>query len=299
MNKLRDEVEDYLRFSQVERGLSANTILAYLRDLEEFLVFLKKNGLTHWPTSASDIDAFLASQQQQKKAVSSISRLISSLRRFYQWLARQNIQKLNPMLEIDAPKAVKKLPVTLTEREIDALLRQPKINQPLGIRDRAILETLYATGMRVSEVIGLKLSDVHTDLRLVKVISKGNKERLIPISEVALEWIDKYEKKVREPLLLKEGKNKANIFLNNRGGSLTRQAVWQMIKKYCQTAGIKKDITPQTLRHTFATHLLSNGADLRVVQEILGHSDISTTQIYPNLSQKHVLKVYRKTHPRR
>ncbi len=298
MNNLTEQVEDYLRYSQIERGLSANTITAYKQDLGSFINFLQKENLSSWPTKAIDIDAFLAEQRDQKKATSSISRLISSLRKFYQWLVRQNIQKLNPMLEIDSPKKRRPLPVALTTVEVTDLLKQPDIKKKLGLRDRALLETLYATGIRVSELINLKFTDLHEELKLVKVFGKGSKERLIPISKVALSWIDSYKEKVRDPLILKVGKNTDFIFLNSRGGSLTRQAVWQIIKHYCKLAGIQKNVTPHTLRHTFATHLLENGADLRVVQEILGHSDISTTQIYTNLSQKHIIQVYEKTHPR-
>ena len=298
ISDLKGQIEDYLRYSQIERGLSENTITAYRQDLYEFLDFIKKEGMTSWPTKAVDIDAFLARQRDLDKATSSISRMISSLRKFYQWLARQDIQKINPMLEIDPPKKEHRLPVALTEEEVTALLKQPDVDKKLGLRDRALLETMYATGIRVSELINLKLKDLHEDLKLVKVLGKGSKERLIPINEVALSWIKRYEKKVRDPLLLQKNKSSEFIFLNNRGESLTRQAVWQIIKRYCKMAGIEKDVTPHTLRHTFATHLLENGADLRVVQEILGHSDISTTQIYTNLTQKHILQVYKKTHPR-
>lgn len=298
MSNLTEQVEDYLRYSQIERGLSANTITSYRQDLTAFINFLKKEHLKTWPTKALDIDAFLAQQRDLNKATSSISRLISSLRKFYQWLVRQNIQKINPMLEIDSPKKRRSLPVALTVDEINHLLDQPNTNKKLGLRDRALLETLYATGIRVSELINLKFNDLHEELKLIKVFGKGSKERLIPISEVALSWIDSYKEKVRDPLILKVGQNSDFIFLNSRGTALTRQAVWQIIKKYCNMAGIQKNVTPHTLRHTFATHLLENGADLRVVQEILGHSDISTTQIYTNLSQKHILQVYAKTHPR-
>ena len=295
---LSEQVEDYLRYSQVERGLSNNTITAYRQDLTSFISFLQQENFTSWPTQALDIDAFLAEQRDQNKATSSISRLITSLRKFYQWLVRQNIQKLNPMLEIDSPKKRHTLPVALTVSEVNNLLEQPDTKKKLGLRDRALLETLYATGIRVSELINLKFTDLHEELKLVKIFGKGSKERLIPISAVALSWIDSYKEKVRDPLILKIGRNNDFIFLNSRGGSLTRQAVWQIIKHYCKLAGIQKNVTPHTLRHTFATHLLENGADLRVVQEILGHSDISTTQIYTNLSQKHILQVYEKTHPR-
>ena len=295
---LSEQVEDYLRYSQVERGLSNNTITAYRQDLTSFISFLQQENFTSWPTQALDIDAFLAEQRDQNKATSSISRLITSLRKFYQWLVRQNIQKLNPMLEIDSPKKRHTLPVALTINEVNKLLQQPDTKKKLGLRDRALLETLYATGIRVSELINLKFTDLHEELKLVKIFGKGSKERLIPISAVALSWIDSYKEKVRDPLILKIGRNNDFIFLNSRGGSLTRQAVWQIIKHYCKLAGIQKNVTPHTVRHTFATHLLENGADLRVVQEILGHSDISTTQIYTNLSQKHILQVYEKTHPR-
>lgn len=298
MSKLEEQVEDYLRFVQLERGLSNNTVTAYRQDLTEFINFLKQEGFSSWPTEATDIDAFLARQRDMNKATSSISRIISSLRKFYQWLARQNIQKLNPMIEIDPPKKEYKLPVALTEKEVSLLLDQPDISKKLGLRDRALLETLYATGIRVSELINLKLENIHEDLQLIKVLGKGSKERLIPISDMALLWIKKYEEEVRDPLLLKKGCNSEFLFLNNRGTPLTRQAVWQIIKRYCKMAGIDKDVTPHTLRHTFATHLLENGADLRVVQEILGHSDISTTQIYTNLTQTHILQVYQKAHPR-
>lgn len=298
ISDLKGQIEDYLRYSQIERGLSENTITAYRQDLYEFLDFIKKEGMTSWPTKAVDIDAFLARQRDLDKATSSISRMISSLRKFYQWLARQDIQKINPMLEIDPPKKEHRLPVALTEEEVTTLLKQPDVDKKLGLRDRALLETMYATGIRVSELINLKLKNLHEDLKLVKVLGKGSKERLIPINEVALSWIKRYEKKVRDPLLLQKNKSSEFIFLNNRGEALTRQAVWQIIKRYCKMAGIEKDVTPHTLRHTFATHLLENGADLRVVQEILGHSDISTTQIYTNLTQKHILQVYKKTHPR-
>ncbi len=298
ISDLKGQIEDYLRYSQIERGLSENTITAYRQDLYEFLDFIKEEGMTSWPIKAVDIDAFLARQRDLDKATSSISRMISSLRKFYQWLARQDIQKINPMLEIDPPKKEHRLPVALTEEEVTTLLKQPDVDKKLGLRDRALLETMYATGIRVSELINLKLKNLHEDLKLVKVLGKGSKERLIPISEVALSWIKRYEKKVRDPLLLQKNKSSEFIFLNNRGEALTRQAVWQIIKRYCKMAEIEKDVTPHTLRHTFATHLLENGADLRVVQEILGHSDISTTQIYTNLTQKHILQVYKKTHPR-
>lgn len=295
---LQDNLADYLRYAQVERGLSENTIASYRQDLQTFLDFLVKEKQNTWEVEAVEIDLFLGKLRDEGKATSSISRMLSSLRKFYQWLLRQDIIKSDPLVKIDSPKQEKRLPLALSEAEVDKLLVQPNIKKASGIRDRAILETLYATGMRVSELINLQMGDLHQDIKLIKVLGKGSKERLVPISNVALSWIDEYDKQVRQKQILKVGSFTDTIFLNQRGGKLSRQAVWQLIKKYCQTAGITKNVTPHTLRHTFATHLLENGADLRVVQELLGHSDISTTQIYTNLTQKHIMEVYRNTHPR-
>lgn len=298
MMTLQDNLADYLRYAQVERGLSENTIASYRQDLQTFLDFLVKEKQNTWEVEAVEIDLFLGKLRDEGKATSSISRMLSSLRKFYQWLLRQDIIKSDPLVKIDSPKQEKRLPLALSEAEVDKLLVQPNIKKASGIRDRAILETLYATGMRVSELINLQMGDLHQDIKLIKVLGKGSKERLVPISNVALSWIDEYDKQVRQKQILKVGSFTDTIFLNQRGGKLSRQAVWQLIKKYCQTAGITKNVTPHTLRHTFATHLLENGADLRVVQELLGHSDISTTQIYTNLTQKHIMEVYRNTHPR-
>lgn len=295
---MQDNLDDYLRYAQVERGLSPNTISSYRQDLYEYLNFLLLDHQTNWEVDALEVDAFLAQLRDQGKATSSISRMLSSLRKFYQWLLRQDIIERDPLVKIDSPKKEKRLPLALSETEVDTLLAQPNVEKGLGLRDRAILETLYATGMRVSELINLKISDLHQDIQLIKVLGKGSKERLVPISDVALSWIDKYDNQVREKLIMKNGAFSDIIFLNSRGKKLSRQAVWQLIKKYCQTANITKNVTPHTLRHTFATHLLENGADLRVVQELLGHSDITTTQIYTNLTQKHIMEVYKKSHPR-
>lgn len=295
---MKDNLDDYLRFAQIERGLSKNTINSYRQDLNEYLQFLEKEKQTTWEVDTYSIDSFLANQRDLGKATASITRMISSLRRFYKWLLRNDIIMRDPLVKIDSPKKERRLPVALSHQELENLLTTPDISKPLGLRDRAILETLYATGMRVSELIDLKEIDLHKELNLIRVLGKGSKERLVPITDVALSWIEKYQKDVRNRQILKKGKYTDYIFLNVHAGPLTRQAIWQMIKKYCKQANITKNVTPHTLRHTFATHLLENGADLRVVQEILGHSDISTTQIYTNLSQKHILEVYKQAHPR-
>lgn len=295
MNNLQKQIEDYLQFCNIERGLSNNTIVAYRQDLLEFLIFLKSRNITSWPTEAIDIEAFLAQQHQENKAASSISRMISSLRKFYQWLARKNIQKLNPMIEIDAPQKEFRQPVVLVKSEVALLLNQPNLKNSLGLRDRALLETLYATGMKVSEAINLKFSDIYADLQLLKISSDETKERLIPISINALKWLKEYQDKAYE-LLLKAGMEDY-IFLNNRGKPLTRQAVWQIIKRYAVKAQLDKEITPHTLRQSFAMQMLENGADFRVVQEILGRSN-NLNGMYGNLSQKQILDVYQKTYPR-
>ena len=295
MNNLQKQIEDYLQFCNIERGLSNNTIVAYRQDLLEFLIFLKSRNITSWPTEAIDIEAFLAQQHQENKAASSISLMISSLRKFYQWLARKNIQKLNPMIEIDAPQKEFRQPVVLVKSEVALLLNQPNLKNSLGLRDRALLETLYATGMKVSEAINLKFSDIHADLQLLKISSDETKERLIPISINALKWLKEYQDKAYE-LLLKAGMEDY-VFLNNRGKPLTRQAVWQIIKRYAVKAQLDKEITPHTLRQSFAMQMLENGADFRVVQEILGRSN-NLNGMYGNLSQKQILDVYQKTYPR-
>lgn len=293
MNKLNKQVEDYLQFVKLEKGLSKNTIQAYYQDLTEFVNFLNEEGISAWPSEVVDINAFL-SRQSQTKAASSVSRMISSLNKFYQWLARQGIQKLNPMLEVDAPKKRPKKPVILTESEVRELLDRPDTNKKLGIRDRALLEVLYATGIKASELINLKISDIYEDLHLIQVFN-GNKARLIPISNSALKWIRLYEDNVRKDLLIKKNVQTDYLFLNNRGTGLTRQAVWQIIKKYCKAASIEKAVTPHTLRHTFTNHLLQNGADLQVVQEILGYTDHNV--LHEELTQKRILEVYQKTYP--
>ena len=293
-----DQVADFLRFCSLERGLSKNTVNSYQLDLNQFVEYLDKEKISDWPEDPLVIDSYLAKQRDEGKKTSTISRGITTLRRFYRYLLRQHILVVDPLIQIDTPKQEKRLPLALSQKEVSELLAQPNLNTATGLRDRAILELLYATGMRVSELINLKETDLHTDLKIIRVLGKGSKERLVPVTDFALNWVDKYLKEVRDPALLKKGVACDFLFLNNRAGQLTRQAVWQSIKKYSKLARIDKDITPHTLRHTFATHLLENGADLRVVQEILGHSDISTTQIYTHLDFGHLSQVYDKAHPR-
>lgn len=294
---MHEQIEDYLHYLQVERGLSANTIQSYRQDLQEADAFFKTQTKSIAEIDQFVILNFLEQLQQQRKARNTVIRVVSTLRRFFQYLVQFGVIKDDPMLKVDSPKKAQTLPDVLTVAQVNQLLSMPNINQKLGIRDRAILETLYATGLRVSELVNLKLGDLHLPMNLLQTIGKGDKERIIPISDVAVDWLNRYLTTTRVALL--DGKpNTEFVFLNAHGRQLTRQAIWLMIKKYVNQAGIKRHVTPHTLRHSFATHLLENGADLRIVQELLGHSDISTTQIYTHVSHQHLTEVYNKYHPR-
>lgn len=294
---MHEQIEDYLHYLQVERGLSANTIQSYRQDLQEADAFFKTQTKSIAEIDQFVILNFLEQLQQQRKARNTVIRVVSTLRRFFQYLVQFGVIKDDPMLKVDSPKKAQTLPDVLTVAQVNQLLSMPNTNQKLGIRDRAILETLYATGLRVSELVNLKLGDLHLPMNLLQTIGKGDKERIIPISDVAVDWLNRYLTTTRVALL--DGKpNTEFIFLNAHGRQLTRQAIWLMIKKYVNQAGIKRHVTPHTLRHSFATHLLENGADLRIVQELLGHSDISTTQIYTHVSHQHLTEVYNKYHPR-
>lgn len=294
---LRD-VQAFQQYLLVERGLSSNTISSYGRDLKKARQYFQGQNIGKWgQVDRYAVLNFLAHLTNRGQSRTTISRQISCLRQFYQFLLRRHLVNDDPMALVKIPKGSRHLPTVLTQDEVSQMLAVPNTKKPLGIRDRAILEVLYATGMRVSELTDLRLNDLHLDVDLVQPRGKGDKERIIPIGEVAELWLNKYMSTVRKEQL-KKSPSTDIVFLNARGHQLTRQAIWQLIKKTAQKANITKDVTPHTLRHSFATHLLENGADLRVVQELLGHSDITTTQIYTHVSQKHLLSVYQHTHPR-
>lgn len=291
-----DLIQDYLHYLKIERGLSENTRQSYRQDLKQYQQFLVSQKLTSFTEDRFIILGFLQAQTTAKKAQSSITRSISTLRKFYQYLAREGRIQKDPMLQIDSPKQGRHLPAVLSSEEIERLLKTPDTSTPLGLRDRAILEVLYATGLRVSELVRLKLTDLHLSLGLIQTLGKGDKERIIPIGDVAVDWINQYLERSRNRLT--KGKDSPYLFVNFHGNGLTRQGIWKNLKVIVQAAGIDKDVTPHTLRHSFATVLLENGADLRIVQELLGHSDISTTQIYTHISKKHLTEVYQRSHPR-
>ncbi|AKP66518.1 site-specific tyrosine recombinase XerD [Companilactobacillus ginsenosidimutans] len=294
---MKDIISDYSRYLRLDRGLSQNTILSYRQDLLEFSHYLEKDGMKKYPEDHFQITNFFAFQDQAGKSKTSEIRIFSTLRKFYQWMELMGNINVNPMTELDAPKKAQHLPVVLSMEEVVSLIESPDISKPLGIRDRAIFEVMYATGLRVSELINLTMDDLHLDLGLIKTVGKGDKERLLPIGDTAINWLKKYFTDTRNDLVQRYGQ-KTQVFLNFRGQHLTRQSIWRMIKKYINQVGITKDVTPHTLRHSFATNLLANGADLRVVQELLGHSDISTTQIYTHINQTRMKQVYEQAHPR-
>ncbi|OQQ90685.1 site-specific tyrosine recombinase XerD [Ligilactobacillus salivarius] len=288
---------DYLHYLKVERGLSENTINSYGIDLKLFLEYLRENEIPSFKQVNKEVIVnYMQAEKNNNKANSSILRSVSSLRKFFQYLAQEKIIEKDPMLLIDTPKKKQHLPQVLTKEEVEKLLRSPNTGQVLGLRDRAMLELMYATGLRISEIINLKLEDLHLTMGTLQTLGKGHKERIVPVGDEAIKWVNRYLEEAR-PKLLKQ-KRSNYLFLNFHGNNLTRQGVWKNLKAEVKKAGIQKNITPHTLRHSFATHILENGADLRIVQELLGHADISTTQIYTHLSNKQLADIYNRAHPR-
>ncbi len=293
---LLDEFSDAL---WLEDGLSRNTLQSYCNDLRLFGAWLgKQNQDSRMLTEAthSDLLEFLASRVSAKIKASTTSRELSSLKRFYRFLLRQGRITTDPSLNIETPKLLRNLPESLTESEVDLLLSAPDLNHPLGFRDRAMLEVLYASGLRVSELINLRYSQLSMDMGVVRVMGKGRKERLAPLGEESLDWLNRYTKEIR-PVLL-DGIVTDTVFVTTRGAAMTRQAFWYLIKRHAQQVGINKHLSPHTLRHAFATHLLNHGADLRVVQLLLGHADISTTQIYTHIARERLKQLHARHHPR-
>ncbi|SES70366.1 tyrosine recombinase XerD subunit [Natronincola peptidivorans] len=293
MNQLISNYVDYLTN---EKQLSNNTLESYIRDIKQYLEYLNSNEILDVVyTNKTTIITYLLHMQNKGRAVSTISRSIASIRCFYQFLLQNNLVVKDPTLNLETPKAKKKLPSILSPKEVDMLLNQPEESTYKGIRDKAMLELLYATGIRVSELISLQVDHVNINLGFVKC-STATKERIIPVGSVALQALANYLLNARNNFI-KNDKEKL-LFLNMQGGGLTRQGFWKIIKAYTKGSNIDKTITPHTLRHSFATHLVQNGADLKSVQEMLGHSDISTTQIYANITKNKIKDVYNKTHPR-
>ncbi len=289
-------LEYFIQALWLEEGLADNTLAAYRRDLEGFSRWLQPQGLTLLRAQREDLLAYLAHRQEVSNKVRSTARLVSSLRRFYRYLVREKVCSNDPSARIEMPRLGRPLPQSLSEEEVETLLAVPDVKDDLGLRDRAMLETLYATGLRVSELVGLTSPQVNTRQGVVRLSGKGNKERLVPLGEEALSWLDRYFREGR-PALLKSPLSET-LFLTRRGAAMTRQAFWYLIKRYAQQAGIRKALSPHSLRHAFATHLLNHGADLRVVQMLLGHSDLSTTQIYTHVARARLQQLHQQHHPR-
>lgn len=299
--EIPDIIEQFLDSIWMERGLSENTLKAYRTDLNNFVKWIKSsfnenidNKLIH--IERKNIEKYLSELKKREISARSRARLLSSLRLFYAHLLRNKKIDVDPVALIDAPKQGRSLPKTLTEKEVESLLLAPDTSTLLGLRDRVLFEVLYATGLRVSELVGLTLNQVNLQQGVIRVTGKGNKERLIPLGEEAVSWLEKYLLTTRADLL--KGHVTDALFVTKRGSEMTRQAFWYLIKRYALQAEIVTDISPHTLRHAFATHLLNHGADLRVVQMLLGHSDLSTTQIYTHVANERLKSLHSEHHPR-
>ncbi len=299
---MNEHCQDYLRFLALEKNASRNTIASYRLDIQRYLAFLeRRNVRSVRAIRQSHAAEFLASLREQGLSARSVTRALSAIKGFHRFLLTDGVAKADPTEVLDAPRLQRSLPDVLTQHEVEAILDRASEREGdrknLWLRDRAVLETMYACGLRVSEVIGLKQHNVLPDEGLVRVFGKGSKERVVPIGGSALRWIERYRRACR-PQIARSTASGDTLFLNARGGPLSRNAVWNLVQRYARQAGIERDVHPHTLRHSFATHLLEGGADLRAVQEMLGHADIGTTQIYTHVDREYLKEVHRTFHPR-
>ncbi len=280
----------------MERGLASNTLAAYRADLTALSRWLAERDVPITRTTRAELLAFIAFRVDAGARPRSTARQLSSFRRFFRYLVREGVLRDDPTAQIAMPKIGRSLPKSLTEEEVESLLNAPAIADPLGHRDRTMLEVLYATGLRVSELVNLKYSQINTNQGVIRIIGKGNRERLIPLGEEAVRWLTEFVKGPRNEILL--DRTTDYLFPTRRGDRMTRQAFWHIIKRYARKAQIDKELSPHTMRHAFATHLLNHGADLRVVQMLLGHSDLSTTQIYTHVARERMKELHERHHPR-
>jgi integrase/recombinase XerD len=289
-------VSRFLDAVWMERGLASNTLAAYRADLTALSRWLAERGVQITRTTRAELLAFIAYRVDAGARPRSTARQLSSFRRFFRYLVREGVLRDDPTAQIAMPKIGRSLPKSLTEEEVESLLNAPAIADPLGHRDRTMLEVLYATGLRVSELVNLKYSQINTNQGVIRIIGKGNRERLIPLGEEAVRWLTEFVKGPRNEILL--DRTTDYLFPTRRGDRMTRQAFWHIIKRYARKAQIEKELSPHTMRHAFATHLLNHGADLRVVQMLLGHSDLSTTQIYTHVARERMKELHERHHPR-
>lgn len=298
---MQNEIDEFLRYMQIDQGRSENTLASYRLDLNHLIDYMEKYQIKNVADISQDhIEELIREKSQEGYAASSINRLLSTLRQFFKFLLREKQIETNPMTLIDGAKTGKALPKVLSMDQVSAIIEAPDTHTPHGLRDRAIFEVMYATGLRVSELTHLLLSELHIDLGFIQTVGKGNRERLVPLGDEAVYWTRRYLETVRPTYVrvLKSQQAPAEVFLTQRGKAFTRQGIWKNLNKYVKQAGIPFRVSPHMLRHSFATHLLENGADLRMVQELLGHVDISTTQIYTHISNYRLQEVYRKNFPR-
>jgi integrase/recombinase XerD len=287
-------IDQFLDVAWAEQGLSENTLSAYGSDLRIFAKWL--NGKSMLNADGGEISKFLASRYKEGIGGRSSARILSSLRRFYAYYIRENNIAIDPTALIESPYIGRPLPISLSEKDVELLLDAPEVTHLLGFRDKTMLEMLYATGLRVSELVNLKFEQISFRQGVVRITGKGNKERLVPVGEEAMSWLGGYMSQARKTIL---GERQCDyLFVTNRADGMTRQAFWHIIKRHAKKAGINKELSPHTLRHAFATHLLNHGADLRVVQLLLGHSDLSTTQIYTHIARERLKELHSKYHPR-
>ena len=295
-NSTEAVIDKFLDAIWMERGLSANTLGAYRADLVSLRRWLADRDVSLVYATRSDLLAFIAWRTEQGAKPRSTARQLSSVRRFYRFLLRESVIQEDPTIKIDMPRIGRSLPQSLTEGEVESLLAAPDVSDPLGHRDRTMLEVLYATGLRVSELINLKQSEINLNQGVLRIVGKGDRERLIPLGDEAQNWIREFISGPRTEILLERQTD--YLFPTRRGDRMTRQAFWHIIKRYSKLAEIDNKMSPHTLRHAFATHLLNNGADLRVVQMLLGHSDLSTTQIYTHVARARMKELHSEHHPR-
>ncbi|MEE4173239.1 MAG: site-specific tyrosine recombinase XerD [Xanthomonadales bacterium] len=289
-------IEAFLDAIWAERGLSDNSLDSYRRDLKKLSAFLQARGTDLLSARREDLLAYLGLQMREGRSPRSVARYLSGFRQFYRWQVRERRMAEDPTALIDSPKLGRSLPKALTEAQVERLLEAPDTESALGLRDRAMLELMYATGLRVSELVGLTLPNVNLNQGVVRVVGKGNKERLVPLGEEASRWLTAYLETGR-PALMK-GATAPEVFVTGRRAGMTRQSFWLRVKRHAFEAGIERPISPHGLRHSFATHLLNHGADLRVVQLLLGHSDLSTTQIYTHVAREGLKRLHEEHHPR-
>ena len=292
---MEKQIKLFLEFLENDKKLSSNTLQSYKRDITQYQEYIDKNSLNYLKITNEDIDKYFDYLKTMNKKTSTISRSLATIRSFYQFLLRTKKVKKDPTIGVRSPKVEKKVPNILTSKEVELLLEQPKTIDLKGIRDKAMLEFAYATGMRVTEIISLNLSDVNLEQGYV-VVNSGLKKRNIPLGSISLKALKDYVEKAR-PILIRD-ENVTALFVNINGKRLTRQGFWKIVKFYKEQAHISKDITPHVLRHSFATHLLQNGADLKAIQTMLGHSDISSTQVYMQFQNENLKDIYKKAHPR-